>query len=59
MQKLAINVKELAQLLGIGVNAAYDLIHVQGFPVIKTGKRYIIPLSALNKWLDEAGGEFN
>ena len=59
MEKLAINVKELAEVLGVGISTAYDMIHIEGFPSIKAGGKYIIPVKALQTWLDKsAGGEF-
>ena len=52
MEKLAINVKEAAKLLGIGVNSMYDLVHREDFPVIKVGARLIIPLDAFHHWVN-------
>lgn len=53
MEKLTISVTELGKMLGIGRNGAYALVHRQGFPVIRLGKRIVIPLDALRAWLDE------
>ena len=52
-EKLAINVKEMAKLLGISAKSAYDLVKTPGFPLIRVGKRQLIPTEALKKWLDE------
>lgn len=57
MEKLTLTVPELAKTLGVGLNAAYDLIHIQGFPVIKIGKRYVIPKTGLDEWLKRAGDQ--
>lgn len=55
MEKLAINVKEAAKLLGIGVANMYTLVHREDFPVIQVGNRLVIPLEAFRRWLDQAG----
>lgn len=52
-ERLAINVKEMAKLLGISTKTAYDLVKTPGFPIIRIGKRQIIPTEALKKWMEE------
>ena len=52
MEKLAINVKEAAKLLGIGMNSMYDLVHREDFPVIQVGTRLVIPLDAFRRWVN-------
>lgn len=55
MEKLTYSVKEMATVLGIGVNKAYELTFIEGFPVIKVGAKKIVPKAALEKWLLETG----
>lgn len=50
--KLAISVIEMASYLGIGRNSAYQLTKLNGFPSIKIGKKIIIPIKALEQWLE-------
>lgn len=57
MEKLTYTVKELAELLGIGLNRAYDMTNIKGFPVIKIGSRKLVPKVALDQWLLNAGKE--
>lgn len=52
-ERLAINVKEMAKLLGISAKSAYDLVKTPGFPLIRVGKRQLIPTEALKKWMEE------
>lgn len=52
-ERLAIGVKEMAKLLGISARSAYNLVQTPGFPLIRVGKRQLIPTEALKKWLDE------
>lgn len=54
--KLVFNVGELAEVLGIGLPAARNMIHIQGFPALKVGGRYLIPKQALQRWLDNRAG---
>ncbi len=51
--KLTLTVKEVAELLGIGLNYAYKLPKIEGFPTIRIGSRILIPVEGLNKWLEE------
>ena len=55
MEKLAINVKEAARMMGIGLASMYTLVHREDFPVIQVGNRMVIPLEAFRRWLDQAG----
>ena len=57
MEKLAMNVKEMSELLGISRPRAYDLTEIKGFPVIRIGKRKIIPIEAFHDWLKENAGK--
>lgn len=57
MEKRAISIPEMAQSLGIGRNAAYDLAHREGFPALRVGHRVVVPIAALDKWLDAHAGE--
>lgn len=50
--KLCLTVKEMAEKIGIGINAAYQLANSEGFPVIRFSKRKIrIPVEGLELWL--------
>lgn len=50
---MLLNVKDLQELLNIGRDTAYALMHAQGFPSIKIGGRYYVAREALDKWLDQ------
>ncbi len=52
MDKLAINVPELAKMLGVSRPVAYELTKREGFPAIRISeRRIIIPVDKLNEWL--------
>lgn len=44
---------ELAGILGISRNNAYDLVNSAGFPSTKVGRKHIISKTHFIKWLDE------
>ena len=53
MNKLAYSVQELAEVLSIGKNAAYELCQRPDFPAIKVGeRRIIVPVDGLKLWLE-------
>lgn len=52
MDKLVYSPKEAAELLCIGMNKIYDLIHANKIPYIKVGKKFIIPKKAFESWLN-------
>lgn len=41
----------MAELLGISRPVAYKLTQEEGFPVIRVGRRLLIPIDALQKWI--------
>ena len=50
-----LTVRELQQILKIGTNSAYTLIHSNAFPVIKIGQSYRIPAAPFYAWLGNPG----
>jgi excisionase family DNA binding protein len=53
LQKLVLTVRELAEVLDIGISKAYDLVRQNVVPNRKLGKRIVIPRDALNDWLNK------
>lgn len=51
--KLCITVDEMAERIGICRVNAYELARSQGFPSITVGRRILIPIAALERWLEE------
>jgi excisionase family DNA binding protein len=50
---LVYKVSDIMQLLGIGNQKAYQLVHREDFPKIVLEKRILIPKEAFHKWLEE------
>jgi excisionase family DNA binding protein len=51
--KEMMTVKELSELLGIGINQTYSLVRKDDFPKIRINKQYIIPRDRLVQWIDK------
>jgi excisionase family DNA binding protein len=52
-----LTVKEVREILQLGTNSAYNLLHSKAFPIKKIGHSYRIPSEPFYKWLrGEAGG---
>ena len=51
--RLCLSVPEAAELLGISRNNAYELVKRGELPVIRLGKRLLIPRVALDKMLEK------
>lgn len=55
-----LTLQELQETLKIGRNKTLQLAKTEGFPAIKLGGRTIIPVAALDKWLESnVGQEYN
>lgn len=49
-----LNVKQLAEALGIGINKAYELVHLRVIGSKKIGKRILIPKMCLIDYLESS-----
>jgi excisionase family DNA binding protein len=52
-QRLTLTIDEAAKLLGIGRQLAYDRAKTGEIPVIKIGRRLLVPRRALEKLLED------
>jgi excisionase family DNA binding protein len=53
-QRLTLTVEEVAAMLGIARHSAYKACHQGELPVIKLGRRFLIPKVAFDRMLAEA-----
>ncbi len=51
-EALCYDIKTLQEVIPIGKNNLYNLVHSEGFPKIVVGRRIIVPKKALNEWLE-------
>lgn len=52
-QRLTLTIEETAKVLGIGRQLAYDRVKTGEIPVVKIGRRLLVPRRALAKLLEE------
>lgn len=52
-EKLTYSVAEAAEVLGVSVANMYNIIKMDGFPVMMLGKRRLIPIKALERWVEK------
>jgi len=52
-EKLAYTLQEAAQIVGVSAPTMSEWVRIPGFPAFRSGKRWIIPAAALERWLDE------
>lgn len=51
--RIAISVPEAAQVIGISVPNAYNLVRAGILPAKKIGKRWVVSVKALEAWINE------
>jgi excisionase family DNA binding protein len=56
-RRLCITVPEAAEILGISRNFAYELVKQKQLPVMRLGKRLLIPRVALEKMLEKSASQ--
>lgn len=55
-QKLAVSVQEGMEMIGVGRNTFLRLLHSGEIRFVRTGRRIVIPVSALEEWLEGNSG---
>lgn len=53
---LFLNAKTVAQVLGVSISTAYELMHDPGFPVLRVGSRMVVPKEKFIQWAEEQSG---
>lgn len=51
--ELTLTVEQAAKAMQVSRPTMLTLVHQSGFPPFRVGKRWIIPVSGLERWLDE------
>lgn len=54
---LMLTVTDVADVLGIGLAHAYEVVRRQDFPTITLGSRIIVPRDKFIQWIEEKTGE--
>lgn len=50
-ERLAYSLQEAAQAMGVSVPTMREWVELTGFPAFRAGRRYVIPVAALEAWL--------
>ena len=53
---LFLNAKTVAEILGISVAGAYELLHQEDFPVLGIGSRLVVPKEKFLSWIESQTG---
>ena len=53
---LFLNARIVAQVLGLSAAGAYELLHQDGFPVLKIGSRLVVPKEKFLSWVESQLG---
>ena len=53
---LFLNANTVAQVLGVSISSAYELMHERGFPALRVGNRIIVPMEKFCQWVEEQTG---
>ena len=56
-EKLVYSPKEVGKIIGIGMNGMYALCNREDFPAIRVGRKILIPVDGLKRWLAQQSGE--
>ncbi len=51
--KLTYNSREAAAALGVSLPTFYELANREGFPVVRVGRRVLVPVDDLRAWLSK------
>ncbi|MBE5814290.1 MAG: helix-turn-helix domain-containing protein [Clostridiales bacterium] len=54
--RITITPKEAAGMLGLSMTTMYELVHSEGFPSIRVGKKILINVEGLKHWVNERSG---
>ena len=49
---LFLNAKMVAEVLGVSAATGYELMHEEGFPVVRVGNRMVVPKDKFRDWVE-------
>ena len=53
---LFINANLVAQVLGVSISTAYEVMHEPNFPTLRVGSRMVVPKEKFIQWAEEQSG---
>ena len=54
---LFLNAQMIANVLGISISSAYELLHEEGFPSLRIGNRVVVPKDHFRQWVEDHIGK--
>lgn len=55
-QKLTYSISEAAEVLGVSTSKMYQIVKIEGFPLLTLGKRRLVPIKGLERWVENMAG---
>ena len=49
---LFLNANTVAQVLGVSISSAYELMHEEVFPSVRIGSRFVVPKDKFRQWVE-------
>ena len=53
---LFLNANLVAQVLGVSISTAYEVMHEPCFPTLRVGSRMVVPKEKFIQWAEEQSG---
>ena len=53
---LFLNANLVAQVLGVSISTAYEVMHEPSFPTLRVGRRMVVPKEKFIQWAEEQSG---
>ena len=53
---LFLNAQLVSRTLGVSPSSAYELLHEDGFPSLRTGSRLVVPKEQFRLWVERQTG---
>ena len=54
--QLFLNAHLVAQVLGVSISTAYEVMHEPSFPTLRVGSRMVVPKEKFIQWAEEQSG---
>ena len=54
-----LKVEHIAEIMGVGKIKAYDIMEMEGFPLVRVGRLKRVPRDRFFQWLDEQSRKVN
>ena len=54
---LFLSAQKVADVLGVSISSAYELMHEDGFPALRIGNRLVVPKDHFRRWVEDHIGK--